>query len=303
MNPSILPAVEFVKTQDPSSSTGSTPHQIRRIGQILLDMGKLTLEDIENILQLQKTKQVQFGAAAKQLGLISDYDIQHALVCQLDGSELHTKPEGIAVNLPVINQPDSILAESIRSVRTQLILRGFPSSQNALAIVGIQKSAETSHFVASLAAMYSQLGKRTLLIDANIRNPVQHKLFGLAENRGLSDLLVDHATIADVLVTIDSLPNLALLPSGTSPVNSSELLSLTRFKAIHELLTSQFDVVIYDTPDIQETTDALMVCHHCDFALLLVLKHRSRLADVSAVNKQMTDNGIAIIGSVLIDSL
>ncbi|SET48613.1 chain length determinant protein tyrosine kinase EpsG [Nitrosomonas marina] len=302
MNPSILPAVEFVKPQDASSSlTSSTPRQIRRIGQILLEMGKLTLDDIGNILQLQKKKQVQFGVAARQLELISDNDIQHALACQLDDSRLRTKHQSIAVNLPILNQPDSTLAESIRSVRTQLILRGFPSSQNALAIVGIRKNAGTSHFVASLAAMYSQLGKRTLLIDANFKNPVQHQLFGLTDNRGLADLLTDHANAADVLVTLDSLPNLTLLPSGTSQMNSSELLGLAQFKAIHEMLTSQFDVVLYDTPDIQETIDALMISHYCDFALLLVHKHRSRLADVSAVNKQMADNGITIIGSILID--
>ncbi|SER64929.1 receptor protein-tyrosine kinase [Nitrosomonas sp. Nm51] len=301
MSISIPPAIQFVKTQNTVSLTDSIQRHTLRIGQILLEMGKITREDTERILQLQKKNQIRFGEAAKQLGLVSDIDVQHAMTYQFGSSHQLPKQAGTTPELPVIDQPGGTLAESIRSVRTQLMLRGFPSKQNVLAVVGVRQDCGTSRFAANLAALYSQLDKRTLLIDANFRNPVQHQIFGLTDKHGLSDMLAGHTVITDVMVTIESLPNLTILPAGTLPPHSSELLGMSTFNSTHELLAGQFDVVLYDTPGYMESTDALLIANNCDYVLLAVHKNQSRLDDVIAVSKQMADNGTTIIGTVLVD--
>ena len=301
MNISIPPAIQFVKAPNLASAIESIQPHTLLIGQILIKMGKITQEDTEKVLQLQTENQIRFGEAAKQLGLISDIDVTHAMTYQSSGLNQLPKQASNLLELPAINQPDSALTESIRSVRTQLILRGFPSSQNVLAVIGTKQDSGASRFVSNLAVLYSQLDIRTLLIDADLRNPVQHQTFGLTNRLGLSDMLANHSTVTDALVTVESLPNLTVLPAGTRMPHTSELLSMPTFKTTHELLAGQFDIVLYDTPGFIESTDALLVASYCDYVLLVVHKNQSRLTDVIAVSKQITDNATAIIGTILVD--
>ena len=168
-------------------------------------------------------------------------------------------------------------------------------------MVGINRNSGTSLFTANLAVLFSQLEKQTLLIDANLRNPSQHNLFNLTNKCGLSDVLADRVAIVGALTTVEALPNLSLLPAGTLPPNPLELLSMPKFSITNELFSDQFDIVLYDTPGFMEGTDALMIAKHADYVLLLVHKNQSRLADVEAVSKQITNNDIKIIGSILVD--
>ncbi|MCB1935422.1 MAG: CpsD/CapB family tyrosine-protein kinase [Nitrosomonas sp.] len=213
------------------------------------------------------------------------------------------QPEAIqsAPKLPVIDEPDSGLAESIRAVRTQLILNGFPSSKKRMALISVSHDCGANHFSANLAVLFSQLGKQTLLIDTNLKYPVLHQVFNLPETNGLSDILIGHTPVNKAFVSFRTLPDLTLLPAGKIQSNASELISKPEFKTINEQLAREFDIILYDAPPFFESTDALIIANYVDYVLLLIHKHHVRLADVSNACKQIIDGGGEIIGSILVD--
>lgn len=226
---------------------------------------------------------------------------RHALIYQLDSSVPAPDAAPLSPELAIIRQPDSVLTESIRAARTQLLLRGFPSSRKTVVVAGISQNCGASLFSANLAALFSQVGEKTLLVDANMRNPTVHHIFNLSNSSGLSDVLTHRATLSEALLSIDALPNLTLLTAGAVQSDASELLSASAFNALNTDLTGQFDIIFYDTPAFLESTDALMVAKYSGCVLLVVHRNQSRLTDVNAVCQQITGNGIEIIGSVLVD--
>lgn len=220
---------------------------------------------------------------------------------QIDNSVLTQKNTYSSLDLAVIREPESALAESLRTVRTQLLLRGIPSRKKTVAVVSVNPDSGSSLFSSNLAVLFSQTGNKTLLVDANIKNPGVYQIFNLGETRGLSDVLVNRFALSETLISINTLPNLTLLLAGTAQSLSSELLSTQVFCNIHEDLAKQFDIIFYDTPAFIKSTDALMLAKHSDYVLLVVHKNRSRLTDVSTVSKQIAAHGIEIIGSVLVE--
>lgn len=170
-----------------------------------------------------------------------------------------------------------------------------------MVVAGISQNCGASLFSANLAALFSQVGEKTLLVDANMRDPAVHHIFNLSNSSGLSDVLTHRATLSEALLSIDALPNLTLLTAGAVQSDASELLSASAFNALNTDLTGQFDIIFYDTPAFLESTDALMVAKYSGCVLLVVHRNQSRLTDVNAVCQQITGNGIEIIGSVLVD--
>jgi chain length determinant protein tyrosine kinase EpsG len=292
------------KLTDGSSSvppTNSTQNQAINIGRILLEMGKITPEDTKKVLQLQQQSDIRFGDAALQLGLITEADIQQVLARQFDHPYLLPEQGNYSPELLVAYQPFSVQVEEIRAVRGQLLQRWFSIERKALAVVSINPHSGASLFVANLAVLFSQLGERTLLIDANLRQPSQHKIFNLESKQGLSDVLAERAASIDVISKPESFVNLSVLSAGTVPPNPSELLSRTLFSKTNEKLVNQFDIVLYDTSAFLAGTDALATAIRAGGVLLVTHKNNTRLADVNAVSEQIIGSGVEIIGSVLID--
>lgn len=278
MNISAPPIIEFDKSKNTVSSVDFLQRHTLQNGQSPQKSEQISHQGSEKILQLQKQKDDQPDCPTPA------------------PADTPSAPE-----LTVIRRPDGDFAESIRAVRTQLLLRGFPASKKIVAVTGISSNCGASFFAANLAALFSQVGKKTLLVDANMRNPVLHEIFNLADSKGLSDVLIQRAPLNETLIPVTALPKLTLLSAGEVRSDASELLSAPVFSDINETLAGQFDVIFYDTPAFLESTDALMIANQADYVLLVVHKNQSRLTDVSAVCKQIADNGIEIIGSVLVD--
>lgn len=271
------------------------------IGRLLLEMGKITAEDAERVLRLQKENDMRFGDAAQQLGLITEADIQQVLAHQFDYPYLLPDQGNYSPELVVAYQPFCAQVEVFRAVRSQLMVRWFSDDIKALTVVSTNLGESASLFAANLAVVFSQLGARTLLIDANLRCPYQHKIFNLENKQGLSDVLVGRATILDVIHKVEEFVDLTVLPAGTLPPNPLELLSRTSFSELNESLVSQFEVVLYDTSDFLIGADALAIAAHTGGVLLVADKNNTRLADVNVMNEQITRNNLEVVGSVLVD--
>lgn len=271
----------------------------RSIGAILIDSGKLSVENAELILRLQKEEGLRFGDAAIKLGFLTDEDIAFALARQYDYPYLLKGDSEIADSLIAAYQPFSPQVEALRALRSQLMLRWFTgeAERKALAIASPGRSEGRSWLAANLAIVFSQLGENTLLIDADMRNPSQHELFKLENRVGLSSILSGRGDASEVR-RIESFMGLSVLTAGPTPPNPQELLGRTQFPELLAKLRGQFDVIIIDTP-AAEYADANTVAVRSGGALLLARKHETSLDALGGLSEGLRQLGVQPVGSVI----
>src|SRR5258707_9255937 len=190
----------------------------RRIGSILAEEGKLGVEGIEQVMQLQQTNGLRFGEAALRLGLITEDDLRWAAARQYDLPHLLPGNESISNELVVAYEPFHPRAEELRALRTQLLMRWSKAGvrQRALAIASPGPGEGRSYVAANLAVVFSQLGERTLLVDADLRTPRQHRIFNIPDRVGLSAVLSGRAHRGAV-APVPEFGGPSLLPAGGGP--------------------------------------------------------------------------------------
>lgn len=271
------------------------------IGSILLDMGKITAADAERVLKFQKEKGMRFGEAAQILGLISESDIDQVLSRQFDYPYLLSGESSFPPGLIAAYEPFSQEVETLRAIRSQLMLRWFAEGQRSLVIASVTPDESSSMFVANLAVVFSQLGEKTLLVDANLREPNQHRIFNIRTRQGLSDILAERADL-DVITRVEPFVDLSVLQAGTLPPNPLELVSRSTFTHLNARVGHNFDVVLYDVSPFSISADALAVATNAGGALLVTRKHKTRMADIDAVCAHLARYGVDVVGSVLLET-
>ncbi|MGB4812479.1 MAG: chain length determinant protein tyrosine kinase EpsG [Methylophilaceae bacterium] len=271
-----------------------------KIGRLLIQQGKISTEDVDKILAAQEKYGLLFGNAAVKLGLITEMDVKQVLALQFNYPYLQTGQSQYSSELVAAYQPFSQQVEALRALRSQLMMRWFNESNKALAIVTPNRGEGGSYLAANLAVMFSQLGERTLLVDANMRNPRQQAIFNIKETRGLSDIIAGRAGI-DAVNQIEFFDDLSVVTAGTIPPNPQELLNRASFTYFMNQAASQYDVVIVDTAPATESADAQAVVARCGGALIVSRLNRTRLADVTEVRNQIVVTGAQVVGAVIND--
>ena len=270
------------------------------MGMLLLDAGKITPEEAERVLRMQKELGIRFGEAALRLGLVSEEDIQQVLARQFAYPYLLKGESALSPKLVAAFEPFSAQVESLRAIRSQLMLRWFARGRRALAIVGVDPADGVSIFASNLAVVFSQLGEQTLLVDANLRSPRQQEVFALMPRQGLSDVLAGRADL-DVIARVPSFVDLSVMPAGTLPPNPQELLSREAFRNLNTQLENRYDVVLYDVPPFAAGVDAMAVAGRAGGVLLVARKDYTRMADVAHMAEQLAEAGADVVGSVVVD--
>lgn len=274
----------------------------KSIGTILIQAGRLTLNDAERVLDLQREQGLRFGEAAIQLGLLTPSDIEFALARQFDypylapGDSKVDESSVISAYLPM-----SPTAQAISALRGQLMLRWFDgdAGRKAMAIISAERGEGRSFMAANLAVSFSQLGQKTLLIDADMRHPVQHALFDVDNRCGLSALLSERADMTAVVRPVAGLPDLSVVPAGVLPPNPLELLARRHFSRALLDYSKAFDVVILDTPPAADFPDAQGIAVRAGAALLVARKNVTRMWKVRGISDKVTHASATILGSVL----
>jgi receptor protein-tyrosine kinase len=274
----------------------------RTIGAILLGSGALSDEDVERILERQREAGERFGEAGKALGLLQQRDIDIALSRQFDYPCLRRGESRVSTSLVAAYEPASPQVEALRALRSELTLHWFnaDAAHKSIAIVSEARGEGRSYIAANLAVVLAQLGGRTLLIDADLRNPSQHVLFGLDNRVGLSALLSGRAG-AEAVQRVPELGSLSVLPSGVTPPNPQELLARPSFGVLLERLAEHVDFILIDTPPAAESADAQTVAVRARAALFVVRKNRARLWRLQAISESVARAHTAVLGAVLND--
>jgi len=275
----------------------------RSIGTILIHAGRLSLEDAELIMRAQRERGLRFGDAAVELGLLTQADIQFALSRQFDYPYLVRGESKVSESVITAYAPLNPQSQVISAIRSQLMLRWFDNEMagKALAIISAQRREGRSFVAANLAVTFSQLGQNTLLVDADMRNPSQHTLFGLENRNGLSAILSNREEPDKVIQRIPDLPNLSVLPTGAVPPNPLELLARPLFPQLLLELAEAYDVILLDSPSATESADAQTIAVRAGAALLVVRKNASRLWQVRGVSDTVAQASTNVVGTVLND--
>lgn len=269
----------------------------RSIGRILLDAGKLRPGDAERALRLKKEKGIRFGEACVQLGLVTPADIDFALSRQFDYPYLRPGEANLGEELVAAYHPFSEQVEALRALRTQLLLRWFTPERKLLAVVSAVRGDGRTYLAANLAIVFSQLGERTLLIDADMRDARQHKLFSLTNQYGLSALLTGRVN-GTAVERIAPFANLSVIAAGARPPNPLELVSRLEFKDMLAKESSNFDVVLIDTPAAESSSDAQAIAARAGGALLIAREDRSRVDALSRLTSAIQSSHAEVVGSV-----
>jgi protein-tyrosine kinase len=276
----------------------NSAHPDSSIGRLLLQSGKITPEKAESILRMQKELGIRFGDAARRLGFITEGDIEQVLAQQFDYPYLPRGAGGFSEKLLAAYQPFGRQVETLRAIRSQLILRWFARGRKSLVVVSIDPEDGASMFAANLAVVFSQLGEQTLLVDANLRTPAQHTIFNLPGRTGLSDILAGRAGM-DAVSKLDFLVDLSILGAGTLPPNPQELLSRAAFSSLHGQLEARYDTVLYDVAAFSSGVDALALGARAGGVLLVARKDKTRVDDLATFSEQLERSGVEIVGAVL----
>ena len=281
------------------SSTQLLARKDGRVGSILEEQGKLGSAEIGKVLELQRTKGIRFGEAAVRLGLISSDDLLGAVAKQYGFPHLSPGSAGVSRELVSAYEPFHPRSEELRAVRTQLLIRWSNTGirRRMLAVVSPGNGEGRSYLAANLAVVFSQLGQRTLLIDADLRSPRQHRIFNVANRVGLSSVLSGRADLGAVSV-VPGLGTLSLLPSGACPPNPQELLLSPAFSVLLDELEAAFDIILFDTPPARMYADAQGVAFRAGSALVLTRKDKTRVADAAGVIRDLEDSGAHVVGTL-----
>jgi chain length determinant protein tyrosine kinase EpsG len=272
----------------------------RRIGGILAEEGKLRPEDVERVMSLQESSGLRFGEAALRLGLIREDDVRCAVARQYDLPHLVPGSESVSRELVAAYEPFHPRAEELRALRTQLLVR-WPKTgakPRVLAVASPGCGEGRSYVAANLAVVFSQLGERTLLIDADLRSPRQHRIFNVPDRIGLAAVLSSRADRGAV-APVREFGRLSLLPAGAPPPNPQELLSRPAFDVLLQEMSRDFDVIVLDTPPAKFYADALNVAFRAGSAVMLARKDHTRLADTTGLVRELSDSGVRVVGTVL----
>ncbi|MFO0555097.1 MAG: polysaccharide biosynthesis tyrosine autokinase [Polyangiaceae bacterium] len=247
-------------------------------GRGLLDRTVKTPDDIEHVLN------------TTFLGLIPEVDPAT--------QPRRRRGNAFAPELMVNYQPMSGVAEAARSVRTNLTFMAPDKPYRTLLITSAGPSEGKTTVACCMAIAMAQAGKRILLLDADLRRPRLHRIFGArGTSPGLTTALLDD-TAPDVAVPTE-VPNLYILPAGPIPPNPAELLQSERFRSYLTKLTSHYDMVILDSAPIVAVTDSVILSTLVDATMLIVRAFKTNKELARHAVRQLMDVSAHVAGAVL----
>jgi len=293
----------MMKTPDRKMESNDVERdRTRAIGAILVEQGRLTVDDVKEIQQYSVANGIRFGYRAIRLQKLSQQDVDLAIAQQFNYAILERGGRnGVSDELVAGYLPQSEMVEPLRALRSQITLRWVNSQErNTLAITSAGRGEGRTWLAANLAVVFAQLGRRTLIIDADMRNPRLHLIFNLENAVGLSALLTGRAG-REIVTRIHPQLRLFVLPAGIVPPNPQELLGRPVFDLVLNLFADQYDLIIIDTPACTAASDAYILSARAGAAVMVARRHHTNQTDLTSAMLNMTQAGVNIIGSVMTD--
>ena len=172
--------------------------------------------------------------------------------------------------LVVINSPKSPIAESFRSIRTNVEFLTQGKAKSTILVTGDMQSIGKTFNSINIASIYALYGKKTVLLGFDMRKPKLFQEFGLNNNVGLSSFLSNKEPFENIIQSTSAIPSLDIITSGPIPPNPAELIASEKCNELFELLKEHYDYIIIDTPPLGLVTDAFLLMKYSDVNLFIV---------------------------------
>lgn len=287
----------------------------------LIKRCQLSHEDVANIHETMRAMGARFADAAVHLGLVTPGDIvditaelvnrsakrgasiiERVMMRGRPGSrELKVARLGTVTpgpQLAIAHDPDCERSEQLRTLRTDLLFLGDLRNQaNLLAVLSPGAGEGRSQLAAELAIAFSQLGRRTLLVDADLRKPAQHLLFSAPNDWGLGQCLAFGERVS--LYDVHGLPFLSMLPAGPALPNPLELLSGNRLGPLIYTWRYHYDFVVIDTPPVSQYADALAMATLARRVLILGRQEVTQYKQMKGMLRRIAMTQSQVLGAVL----
>ncbi len=232
---------------------------------------------------------VKTPSDAQQAGLNVLATVQRA------GSNGKKRPQ----ELFALSEARSPVGEAYRTLRTNLQFSSLDRPLRCLVVTSALATEGKTTTVANLAVVMAQGGKRVVLVDADLRRPSVHRVFGLPNRGGLTDALVQELAALNGFLQDTGVENLRVLTSGPIPPNPQELLASQRMEELLHRLQSEADIVLIDTPPSLVVADANVLAARTDGVVLVVNADRTRRVAVQQATEDLRQVGANLLGGVL----
>jgi protein-tyrosine kinase len=305
-----------------STEIGSSAEWDEGLRRALIAECKLTDEQVSAITAEMARQGLGFAETATRMGVVTLSEamrakqwaaeqlsstrnpglVERALRRHQQAGRREIVPHTIEVvpgrTLIMAHDQDNARSEQLRALRTQLLLlvEGYSQTQ-IIAIISHNGAEGRSQLTAELAVAFSQLGRRTLLVDADLRRPKQHLLFNAENVFGLAQALSRAGSPNPY--GVKGLPNLQLVTAGAPVSNPLELLSDSRFENLLFDWRKSYDFVLIDTPPLALFSDGLAISRAAGRALVLSRENMTKHSDIKEMLRNLATSRTQILGSVL----
>ena len=204
------------------------------------------------------------------------------------------------MDLITITDPRSPISEAYRSLRTNLSFYSLDKPIQTLVVTSPAEDAKKSETVANLAVTMAQSGRRTILVDCDLRRPSLHTIFDVQAEPGFTNVILEDSGTLPLQNT--GVENLQLLTSGTKPPNPADLLGSKKVDKLIATLLEQADVILFDAPPVTAVTDAAVLGAKVDGVLLVINAGKTKRDHAERAKSILETAKVHIIGATLINA-
>lgn len=202
--------------------------------------------------------------------------------------------------LITLKEPRSAAAEAYRTLRTNLtFFAALDRPVETLVVTSAGPGEGKSAVLANLAVTMAQGERRTILVDADLRRPHLHDVFGVSNERGLTTMILETEAAADPPLLDVGVENLQLMPSGPLPPNPADVLGSGKMEQVINSLKERADIILFDAPPVVAVTDAAVLGTKVDGVLLVVSAGRTRRDHAERAKELLERVHVRILGAVL----
>ncbi len=224
--------------------------------------------------------------------------IGHIPLLRPDAAPTKNAETGLDSSLCTFHTPKSVQAEAYRGLRTALYFSTRGETHKIIQVTSPNARDGKSTMTANLAVCIAQSGKRVLVIDADMRKPRQHKIFGSPATLGLSAVMAGNADPKEAIVETN-VPGVWVMPCGSRPSNPAELVTSPRFKELLESLRSDFDFILVDTPPLLAVSDPSVVAARVDGVILVIRVVKNGQPNAERAREILSTLGARVLGVVV----
>lgn len=208
------------------------------------------------------------------------------------------KPTDPSRKLIATLDPKSPIAEQYRTIRTNIQYSSVDKEIKSIMVTSSGPAEGKSTTVANLAVVFAQLGKKVLLVDADLRKPTVHRTFGVNNLFGFTTVLTKQASLANTVLETEE-KDLFILTSGPVPPNPAELLSSKSMEQFIEEAKEQFDYVLFDTPPLLAVADPQILANKVDGSIFVVFSGRTEIDQAKKAKELLQNAQSKLVGVVL----